>query len=73
MIANRDIIRSEKVSTIQLALLNRLNITLLNIAFTLRYDSNLISLGQLKKARISYHNHPKSIILKKTRNIIGLA
>lgn len=44
-----------------------------NITFALKCNSNLISLGQLKKARILYHNHSKSIILKKAGNIIGLA
>lgn len=42
---NRNIIRSEKVSIIQLALLNKSDITLSNIAFAPKYNSNLISFG----------------------------
>lgn len=46
--------------------------TLSNVAFASRYNSNLISLGQLRmKAGISEHNHSESMIFKKTRNIIS--
>lgn len=43
-----------------------------NVAFALRCNTNLISLGQLKKAGILYNYHLESIILKKAGNIIGL-
>lgn len=46
---------------------------LLNMVYALRKNSNFISLGQLREARILYYNHPKSIILKNTGNLIGLA
>lgn len=72
MIADRDIIRSEKVDIIQLALLNKLDIMLSNVTFASRCNFNLISFGQLREARLSYHNHLRSIILKKARNIICL-
>lgn len=68
---NKNIIRWEKVGIIQLVLLNGSDITLLNIVFVLRCNSKLISLGQLKEARILYHNYPKKMILKKAENIIG--
>ena len=71
MKTNRDIIRLEEVDTIQLVLLNGLNIMLSNVVFALRCNSNLISLGQLRKAGISYYNYLESMILKKVGNIIG--
>lgn len=46
--------------------------TFSHIIFFLRLNFNFISFSQLKKAVISYQNHFKNIILKKTRNIIGL-
>lgn len=67
MIVYGDIIRLKKVDTIQLALINRLDITLSNVVFTLRCNSNLISLNQLREARILYHNYPENIILIKTK------
>lgn len=72
MTTDGNIIKSKKVDKIQLTLLNRSNIMLSNVAFTPKYNSNFISFGQLKKVEILYHNHFKRIILKKTRNIIGL-
>lgn len=73
MIVNKVIIRSKKVDTIQLILLNRSDKMLLNVVFTLWYNSNLIFLGQLREARILDHNYSKSMILKKAKNIINLA
>lgn len=52
--------------------MNRLDIIFSNITFALKCNSNLISFGQLREARISYHNHSESMILKKTKNIISL-
>lgn len=72
IIANKNIIRSEKVDIIQLALLNGLDIILADIVFALRCNSYFIFLDQLREARILYHNHFESMILKKTGNIIGL-
>lgn len=71
MTTNGDIIRSEKVDIIKLALLNESDMIFSNIAFALRLDSNLISCSQLKEARISYHNHLVSMILKKAGDIIS--
>ena len=47
--------------------------TLVNVAYTLKFDSNLISLGQLCKSGILYHDHPDSMILKQGRSTIGVA
>ncbi len=47
--------------------------TLLNIVYALKYDSNLISLGQLCESGISYYNHSDSIILKKEESTLGIA
>lgn len=68
---NENIIRWEKVGIIQLVLLNGLDIILLNVAFVLRCNSKLISLDQLREARISYYDYPKKMMLKKAENIIG--
>lgn len=46
--------------------------TLLNIAYALKYHFDLILFSQLGEAGISYYNHPKNMILKKTENIIDL-
>lgn len=73
MTADGDIIRSKEVGTIKLTLLNGSDMTLSNVAFAPRCDSNLISLGQLREAGISYHDHPESMILKKAGIIIGSA
>lgn len=71
MIADKNIIRLEKVSTIKLTLLNGSDIILSNMTFASRYYSNLISFDQLREAGISYHNYPESIILKKAGIIIS--
>lgn len=63
--------RLEKVGKIKLTLLNKLDMTLLNIALALRCNFNLIFFGQLKETRISYHDHLKSMIFIKAGNIIG--
>lgn len=73
MTVNREIIRLEKLVGIKkLTLLNRINMILSNIAYTLRCNSNLIYLSQLKNVKILYYNYLKRIILKTTRNIISI-
>lgn len=47
--------------------------TLLNFVYALKYGSNLISLEQLHKLWIFYHNHPNFIILKKECSTLGVA
>lgn len=62
--AGRDIIRSEQVETVILTLENGLQLIFSNIAYTLEYNSNLISLGQLQETGILYHDYSKCIVLK---------
>lgn len=57
----REVIQFQEVETVHLSLPNG-KITLFNIAYTSKYNSNLISLGQLCKLEISYYNHSDSII-----------
>lgn len=47
--------------------------TLLNVAYAPKCDSNLIPLGQLYKSRVLYHDHPNFIIFKKEDSIVGIA
>lgn len=44
-----------------------------NVAYTPKCNSNLISLGQLREAGISYHDYPKCMILKQGVSTIGSA
>ena len=60
-----DIIQSKKLGTVHLPLQSgKTTMTLLNIAYAPKYDFNLISLGQFRNSRISYHDHPNSMVLK---------
>ena len=61
--------RSKKVGIAILPIQGRKTITLLNVAYTPKHDSNLISLGQFRKFGILYHNHPNSMILQKENSI----
>lgn len=47
--------------------------TLLNVAYAPKYDSNLISLRQLHKSGIWYYDYPNSIILRKEGSILRIA
>ena len=67
-----EIIRSREVGTVQLFFQSG-KMTLLNVAYTPKCDSNLISLAQLHKSGISYHDHLDSMILKQGGSQIGLA
>lgn len=68
---NRIIFKLEEIGIIKLILLNKTDMMLLNIAYLLRCNFNLIFFSQLRKARILYYNYLKNIILKKAENIIG--
>lgn len=48
-------------------------IKLHNITLAPEYDSNLISLGQLCKSGMTYHDNPTTMILMKDKNIIAEA
>lgn len=74
MTVNKKIIRLENVGIKKPTLLNKIKITLLNVAYYPKSNSNLISLSWLRETRISYHVYPESmILLKKARNIIDSA
>lgn len=47
--------------------------TLLNVAYTPKYDLNPILLGQLQELNVLYFNHPNSTILRQRRSILGVA
>ena len=63
IMARGEIIRFWEVRIVYFFLQNR-KMTLFNVANIPKCDSNLISLGQFRKSRISYHNHFNSIIFK---------
>ena len=72
--AGGDIIRSKEVGTVHLPLQSgKTTMTLLNVAYAPKCDSNLISLGQLRDSGISYHDHPNSMVLKQGGSILGIA
>lgn len=47
--------------------------TMFNIIYTSKWDSNLILLDQPCQSEISYHKYPNSIILKQKKSIIKIA
>lgn len=61
--ANGQIIRSEGVGTVQIALVNDKSIKLVEVTLITDCKSNLILLGQLRDNRITYHNNRSSIFL----------
>ena len=71
IMAGKEPNQSREVGIVYLSLQNR-KMTLLNITYTPKCDSNLISFGQLHKSGISYYDHPDSMILKKRGSQIGL-
>ena len=71
--AGGNIIRSSQIGTVTFLLKNGSNLTLTNVAYTPEYDSNLISLGQLRETGISYHDHAEYMVLKHEGKTIGLA
>ena len=72
--AGGEIIHSQEVGTVHLTLQSgKTTMTLLNVAYAPKCDSNLISLGQLRKSGISYHDHPDSMALKQGGSTLGVA
>ena len=71
--AGRDIIRSEQVETVILPLKKCSQLTLCNVAYALKCNSNLISLDQLRETGISYYDHLEYMVLKQGESIIGSA
>lgn len=72
IIAGEEVIQPQEVGTVHFSLPNR-KVTQLNIANTPKCDSNLISLRQLRKSGILYHDHLDFMILKQRRSTIALA
>lgn len=72
IIAGSNVIKSQKVGTVHLLLLSEIMILLI-VAYTPKCDSNLISLSQLHKSKILYHNYPNSMIFKQRGSTIGVA
>lgn len=65
IMARGKIIHSQEVDKVHLTLQSRkTTMTLLNVVYAPKCDSNLISQGQLHKSDISYYNHLNSIVLK---------
>lgn len=70
--AGRNIIRSTQVRIVIFPLKNSLELTFSNIAYTPKCGFHLISLGQLLKTGILYHDHLKYIVRKLRRKTIKL-
>lgn len=71
--ARKNIIRSNQVGTVIFPLINSMQLTFSNVTFALKYDSNLISLGQLQEIGISYHNYSEQMLLRQAGKTIGSA
>ena len=70
---SKNIIRLYQVGIVILSLENCSKLTFANIIYISKYDSNLISLGQLQETDISYYNHAKCMVLKQKGKTIRLA
>lgn len=70
--AGGEIIWCQEVGMVHFLLETGTTMTLLNVAYTPKRDSNLISLDQLQELGISYHNHLDSMILKQRKSILGV-
>lgn len=69
-----EIIYSQEINIVYLLLRNgKITMMLLNVVYISKYDFNLISLKQLCKLEILYHNHPNSMVLKQGRSIFKIA
>lgn len=69
--ASRPVIWIMKVGKVSILLAERDKIELHNILLISECNSNLISSGQLRKSRITYHNNPAAIILIRNREVIA--
>lgn len=70
--ARKEVIQSRELGIVHFCLPSK-KITLLNIAYTPKYNSSLISFEQLYESVILYHDHPDSRILKQEQSTIRLA
>ncbi len=65
------VIRTEKIGTVSILLSGDATIELLNVALALNCDSNLISLGQLRESKITYHDNSTAMTLMRNRKIVA--
>lgn len=70
--AGGEIIWSQEVGKVHFLLQINTTMTLLNVTYTLKCDSNLISLDQLRESSISYYDHPNLMIFKERRTVLGV-
>lgn len=67
------VICTNEIGIIENSLTGDKSMELHNVAFAPECDINLISLGQLQESKITYHDHPKMMILIKKRRAIAYA
>ncbi len=70
MTAARQVIQIEEIGNVLIPLVDGNNIKLKNVALAPEYNSNLISLGQLRETRITYHNNPTVMTLMQQGRVI---
>ena len=71
--AGKKIIRSKKIGTVSIPLADGRSIELLDTAFVLECDLNLISLGQLHETGITFHDNPSHMTLMRHEVVIEKA
>ena len=71
--AGKKIICSEEMGTVSIPLADVRSIKLLDTALVPEYDSNLISLGQLRETGITFHDNPSHLTLMRRRVVIAKA
>ena len=69
--AESQIIYTKEIGTVLIILTGGNTIKLHNIVLVLGFDSNLISLGQFRKSRITYHDNLTTMMLMKDRKVIA--
>ena len=73
VIATGQVIRTEEIGTVLIPLVGGDNIELHNVVLVPRCNFNLISLGQLCKSEITYHNNPTAMSLIRNGEVIARA
>ena len=73
MTAAEQVIRIKEIGTVSIPLADGSPIELHNVALAPGCDLNLISLGQLRESRITYHDNPAVITLMKDGKVIAHA
>lgn len=70
MTAAGQVIQIKEIGTVSILLAGNTTIKLHNIALTLRYNSNLILLGQIQESDITYHNNTSIMTLLRSSKVI---